>query len=98
MATEVSTSFENTGTAARFDEDSNGGTPSTSDESYLHWCIESNVSDNLLFPLKIPRLDDITIVQGLRTNYQAVKGLRKWLSSTDIETVKTRAGIEFSST
>lgn len=88
VPTKISTHSESIGTTARLNHDRIGGNPSTSDESYLHWCIDSNASDTLLFPLLISRLDDTSIVQRLRTTYQAVKGLRKWLLLTDIETVK----------
>jgi hypothetical protein len=60
----------------------------TSSKSYLHWCVDSNPSDTLLFPLEIPQIDDVTIIQRLRSSYEAVKGIRRWISLTDCDGVK----------
>ncbi|KAK0101156.1 hypothetical protein ONS95_012864 [Cadophora gregata] len=64
------------------------GNASFTRDCYLHWCIDSNASDTLLFPLKLLRIDDVTIIQKLRATYKAVKGFRKWISLTDIDSVR----------
>jgi hypothetical protein len=60
----------------------------SSSSSYLHWCVDKSSSATILFPLNIPRIDDVTIIQKLKSKYKAVKGLRRWVSLTDCDGVR----------
>jgi hypothetical protein len=60
----------------------------SSSSSYLHWCVDKSSSATILFPLNIPRIDDVTIIKQLKSKYKAVKGLRHWVSLTDCDGVR----------
>ena len=60
----------------------------SSSSSYLHWCVDKSLSATILFPLNIPRIDDVTIIKKLKSKYKSVKGLRRWVSLTDCDGVR----------
>ena len=59
-----------------------------SSTSHLHWCVDSNQSDTLLFPIDVPRIDDVTIIQKMKSSYASVKGMRRWISLTECAGVR----------